>query len=140
MVWMWLCPVKLALCKMPQSGHSTGNKLKQLIRVSAVPLPPAAPSHSTWAGVTCVVPACGFCLFFPTPRRFILRLESSKAFLCCPAANSAPLLIIWHTLPAVLSIIKSWKWLCNMKSFWVSFDLIYTSVNQKWVFGCDFCC
>ena len=86
--------------------------------------------------VTCVVPACcsqpqsgpwGF--LFPVPRRFILRLETSKAFLYHPAANSAPLFIIWHVLP-VISIVKSRKGLRDIKPSWVSFDLINISVNQ----------
>lgn len=75
-------------------------------------------------------------IFFPTPRRFILRLETSKAFPLLPRCSLA------HHLayPAVVSVIKSWKWLCDLNSSWVSFDLIYTSVIRSGFFGCDFYC
>lgn len=81
-MWMWLCLTELTSCKMPQSGHGAENRPEVFIRVSVVHLPSVAPSHSAWADVTYIAPACffqpssgpwGLCLLW-----FILRLETQR--------------------------------------------------------------
>lgn len=47
-----------------------------------------------WSDLYCAslwlpAPVCSLRIFFPTPRRFILRLETSKAFLCCQRCSLA---------------------------------------------------
>lgn len=85
-----------------------------------------------------VAPSPGLPLedFLPNPKKVYFEIGDIKGIPLLPRCSLA------HHLayPAVVSVIKSWKWLCDLNSSWVSFDLIFTSVIRSGFFGCDFYC